>query len=141
MWNFVSIAFPFLQLKQNKPGKLLHLDALYNSSSEGDMLVYRRWRTRVYVLLSLVLVFYLLRGHVPSPPQWQNDNRANRKAPQHETQEKPNFLYHSRFRRHPDADLETSLETVLIGIESTAPPLGTFPVKRIWQTARSSDEI
>jgi hypothetical protein len=49
-------------------------------------------------------------------------------------------LYHSRFRLHPDLNLEASLETVLARIESTAPPLGKFPVKRIWQTARSNEE-
>jgi hypothetical protein len=104
------------------------------------MLLYRRWRTRACLFLSLALICYLLRTRLPSPPKWQNDNRANLKAPRHETQEWPNFLYHSRFRRHPDLNLEASLEIALARIESAAPPVSQFPVKKIWQTARSNEE-
>jgi hypothetical protein len=104
------------------------------------MLLYRRWRTRAYLFFSLASICYLLRARLPSPPKWQNDNRANRKAPRHETQERPNFWYHSRFRRHPDLTLEANLEITLARIERTAPPVSQFPVKKIWQTARSGDE-
>jgi hypothetical protein len=49
-------------------------------------------------------------------------------------------LYHSRFRQHPDLDLEAELDNALATIEITAPPLENLPVKKIWQTARSKDE-
>ena len=49
-------------------------------------------------------------------------------------------MYHSRFRQHPDLDLEAKLDNALVTIEITAPPLETLPVKKIWQTARSKDE-
>jgi hypothetical protein len=100
------------------------------------MLLSRRWRTRIYVCIFLISIGYLFRTHLP-PPKWQNDNRASRKAPRHETQETPDFLYHSRFRRHPDLELEASLEIALARIETAAPSLDNFPVKKIWQTAKS----
>src|SRR5947209_5767024 len=100
----------------------------------------RRWRNRTYLVLSLISICYLLRTPVPSPPKWQNDNRTSRKAPRHETQQRPDFLYHSRFRQHPDLDLEAKLENALATIELTAPPLEKLPVKKIWQTARGKDE-
>ena len=49
-------------------------------------------------------------------------------------------MYHSRFRQHPDLDLEAELDNALATIEITAPPLEKLPVKKIWQTARSKDE-
>jgi mannosyltransferase OCH1-like enzyme len=104
------------------------------------MLLSRRWRTRTYLCLLLTWICYLLRTHLPSPPKWQNDNRANRKAPRHETQEKPDFLYDSRFRRHPNLELEASLEIALTRIEIAAPLIDEFPVKKIWQTAKSKEE-
>jgi hypothetical protein len=104
------------------------------------MLLPRRWRNRTYLVLFLISICYLLRTHLPSPPKWQNDNRASRKAPRHDTQETPDFWYQSRFRQHPDLDLEAKLENALVTIEITAPPLENSPVKKIWQTARSKDE-
>lgn len=104
------------------------------------MLLSRRWRTRAYFWLSLILICYLLATHLPSPPKWQNDNRANRQAPRHETQEKPEFLYRSRFRWHPDFDLEENLDHALAKLEVGAPPIDEFPIKRIWQTVKTADE-
>jgi hypothetical protein len=49
-------------------------------------------------------------------------------------------LYHSRFRRHPDLDLEANIDNALARIENAAPPLDEYPVKRIWQTARNNAE-
>jgi len=104
------------------------------------MLLSRRWKNRTYLVLFLISICYLLRTHLPSPPKWQNDNRTSRKAPRHDTQQTPDFLYHSRFRQHPDLDFEAKLENALVTIEITAPPLENLPVKKIWQTARSKDE-
>ena len=104
------------------------------------MLLPRRWRNRIYLLLFVTSIGYLLRTHLPSPPKWQNDNKASRKAPRHETQERPDFLYHSRFRQHPDLDLEGSLEIALARIEAAAASVEPVPVKKIWQTAKSYEE-
>lgn len=49
-------------------------------------------------------------------------------------------MYHSRFRQHPDLDLEASLDIALARIETAARPLDKFPAKKIWQTARSVEE-
>src|SRR4051794_35859591 len=104
------------------------------------MLLPRRWKNRTHLVLSLISICYLLRTHLPSPPKWQNDSITSRKAPRHETQERPDFLYNSRFRQHPDLELEAKLENALATIELTASPLENLPVKKIWQTARSKDE-
>ena len=104
------------------------------------MLLPRRWRSRIFLLLSLTLTCYLLRDHLPSPPKWQNNNKASRKAPPHETQDKADFLYHSRLRQHPNLDLEASLDIALTRIGNAASSLDSSPVKKIWQTAKSVAE-
>ncbi|KAF7512143.1 hypothetical protein GJ744_002305 [Endocarpon pusillum] len=96
----------------------------------------RRWRNLVF----LTLLLYLLYNYFPSPPKWENNRSANRPAPRREQSTKPDFLYHSHFRKNPDVTLENQLEQALLNIENRALPEVRGPVKKIWQTGPEDAE-
>jgi len=102
----------------------------------------RRRQRQIRLVLILVALVYLLCFHFPSPPTWQNNTRADRKAPHHEVREKADFLYHSRFRKQPDLELEATLDEALVQIETIANALTKpdEPLRKIWQTAKSNKE-
>ncbi|TKA74151.1 hypothetical protein B0A49_05000 [Cryomyces minteri] len=98
-------------------------------------LLQRRARTAV-VLFVLLSLFYL---YCPPfvPPDWTNDLRNGRPAPERHEKAKGDFTYHSRFRTHIDHDFEAQLERALTQIERTAEPQGEVGIMKIWQTWRN----
>ena len=91
----------------------------------------RRIYNKLTVFLITAFLIYL----------WSHFSRSRRasdakRTPHHDVADKPRFLYHSRFRDHPDYDYEAAIDMALRAVEERAMSeiKGTIEAKeRIWQ--------
>lgn len=75
-------------------------------------------RARRWALLLVAGLIYLLLYHLPDPPKFENNTRADRPPPEHDVEVKPRFLYQSPYRAQPDAKYEAQLDYALRRIEA-----------------------
>ena len=71
-----------------------------------------RFSRRFHFLLFATLIF-LIWTHLPAPPEFENNTRADRRPPLHDVEAKPHFLYDSQFRKNPDYTYETTIDNSL----------------------------
>lgn len=101
--------------------------------------------TRRYQKVSLLFVaafLFFLWNHLPEPPETANNTGMDRPPPQYIIEEKPEFLYRSPFREHPDHEYETMIDRSLKKIEekTLAEDNGNIEAKEtIWQIMLDTD--
>ncbi|KAJ5360167.1 hypothetical protein N7517_009358 [Penicillium concentricum] len=98
-----------------------------------------RLLTRGRLFISFILFIWFLFYHLPAPPSTQNNTRADRPPPEHQVEDKAQFLFRSFFRNNPAIDFEKQLSRALQRIEKTVLAQNqekNIAENRIWQIAK-----
>lgn len=75
----------------------------------------RRYSKVTWVLFAVLLFF--LWDKIPEPSKTKNNAFMDRPTPEYNIAEKPQFLYHSKFRKNPNYAYEASIDNSLRRIE------------------------